>query len=235
MKLFAIADLHLSLGTDKPMDVFDGWDNYTQRLKENWDKVVGENDCVVLAGDISWAMKLEDTVADFTFIHQRPGKKLIIKGNHDYWWSTKNKMDKFLAAQGFTDIEIIHNNAYIFHDLAICGTRGWFYNGTSDQDIKIINREVGRLKASISSAKSQGKKPYVFLHYPPIYDNIACDDFINVLIDENISDCYYGHIHGSHALRRAYHGSYKGINMNLISGDYLSFAPKFITESGNSD
>ncbi len=228
MKLFAIADLHLSLGTDKPMDIFDGWNNYTQRLKENWDKLVSDDDFVVIAGDISWAMKLEDTVADFSFIHQRPGKKLFIKGNHDYWWGTKKKMDEFLAENAFSDISIIHNNAFVIDDIAVCGTRSWLHNSMADDDLKILNREVGRLKASILEAKKLSKKPYVFLHYPPIYDNFVCQQIVDVLKEEDIKDCYYGHIHGSHALRKAFHGEYMGVNMHLISGDYLSFAPKFI-------
>ncbi len=228
MKLFAIADLHLSLGTDKPMDIFDGWKNYTQRLKENWDKLVSDDDFVVIAGDISWAMKLEETVADFSFIHERPGKKLLIKGNHDYWWCTKKKMDEFLADNGFTDIFIIHNNAFVIGDIAVCGTRSWLHNSVSDEDLKILNREVGRLKTSILEAKKLGKKPYVFVHYPPIYDNYVCEEIVKVLKDEGIKDCYYGHIHGPHALKKAFHGEYLGINMRLISGDYLGFAPKLI-------
>lgn len=228
MSVFTIADLHLSLGTDKPMDVFRGWDNYVERLKTNWDKLIDEDDTIVIAGDISWAMKLEDTEKDFTFIHERPGKKLLIKGNHDYWWSTRNKINNFLSSKGFDDIEIIHNSAYITDSIAVCGTRGWMYNSESDDDKKIVNREVGRLRTSIEEAVSAGVKPVVFLHYPPVYDVFVCDEIIAVLNEYKISDCYFGHIHGSQAAKKAITGECYGVKMHLISCDYLNFCPMLV-------
>lgn len=230
MALYAIADLHLSLGTDKPMDVFKGWNNYTERLKENWDKLVTDEDTVVIAGDISWAMKLEDTEKDFTFIHERPGKKILLKGNHDYWWSTKSKINNFLKSKSFDDMEIIHNSAYILDDIGICGTRGWMYNSESEEDKKIVNREVGRLRTSINEAVSKGAKPVVFLHYPPIYDVFSCDEIMDVLKEYDIHDCYFGHIHGQQAARRAITGEYEGIKMHLISCDYLNFCPLLVAK-----
>ena len=134
MSLFVIADLHLSLSANKPMDVFHGWSDYVERLKTNWDNIVKPDDVVVIAGDISWAMKLEDTYEDFKFINERPGKKLFMKGNHDYWWTTKNKMVNYLKEKGFDTIEIVHNSAYIHEDIGVCGTRGWMYNSVSDED-----------------------------------------------------------------------------------------------------
>ena len=228
MSLFAIADLHLSFGCDKPMDVFDGWQNYTARLEKNWRAIVKEEDTVVIAGDISWAMKLDDTVKDFTFIQSLPGKKLIMKGNHDYWWSTKKKIDEFLSSQGFHTISIIHNNAVVVGEVAVCGTRGWLYNSQTDEDIKIVNREVGRLNASIDDAERQGAEPIVFLHYPPVYDGAECAEILNVLKKRGIRKCYFGHIHGSQAAKRAIMGDYDGIKMYLISCDYSNFTPVLV-------
>lgn len=152
MSLFVIADLHLSFGCNKPMDVFPGWKDYTQRLEQNWRSLVKESDTVVIAGDISWAMKLEETEQDFSFIHRLPGQKILMKGNHDYWWSTKSKIERFLQEKGFTSMKVLHNNAYIVEDVAVCGTRGWLYNSETEEDVKIVNREVGRLVASLNDA-----------------------------------------------------------------------------------
>ena len=228
MSLFAIADLHLSLSGEKPMDVFSGWENYTQRIQENWNKLVSDDDTVVIAGDISWSMKLEDCYADFDYIHKLKGKKLLLKGNHDYWWATKKKMDDYLFENGFDDIQIIHNNAKIVGDVAVCGTRGWMYNSETENDIKIMNREVGRLKASIEEAISLEKKPIVFLHYPPAYDNFVSQILLDVLHEYNIKNCYYGHIHGKLASKKIITGDFQGINMSLIACDYLKFTPLFV-------
>lgn len=228
MSLFAIADLHLSLGCDKPMDVFEGWEDYTVRLGKNWRAAVSDEDTVVIAGDISWAMKLEDTEKDFGFIQSLPGKKLIIKGNHDYWWSTKRKMDTYLSSCGFSTISIVHNNAVAVGSLAVCGTRGWLYNSETGEDIKIVNREVGRLNASIDDAVRQGANPVVFLHYPPVYDGFQCSEILDVLKNRAIKDCYFGHIHGSQAAKRAVVGEYEGIRMHLISCDHLNFTPVLV-------
>lgn len=228
MSLFAIADLHLSFGTDKKMDVFTGWSNYTQRLEKNWRSVVTDDDTVVIAGDVSWAMKLEDTKKDFEFINSLPGKKIIIKGNHDYWWSTKRKMENYLHENGFNTISILYNTAYSVDKFAICGTRGWFYDAESDDDKKVLNREIGRLNASIDVAAKLGGEIIAFLHYPPVYGCAECKEIIDTLILRNITRCYYGHVHGSEAIKRAYIGEYKGISFNLISCDYTNFIPVLI-------
>lgn len=225
MSLFVIADLHLSLNTDKPMDVFKGWDRYVERLEENWRNLVTSEDTVVLAGDLSWGMSLEDSLEDFRFLHSLPGKKIILKGNHDYWWSTRNKIDTFFAEKGFFDFSILHNCAYEVEDISIFGTRGWIYNAASAEDQKIVNRELGRLKASFEAAKKQGGRPVAFLHYPPVYDTMECKEILQFLLDNGIEDCYFGHIHGTQAAKKAPTGVYKGIRMHLISCDYVNFTP----------
>lgn len=225
MALFAIADLHLSLGTDKPMDVFPGWENYVERLGQNWRSTVGEKDTVVVAGDISWAMKLEESEQDMRFLDELPGRKLLVKGNHDYWWSTRKKVEAFLSSQGFDSIGLVFNSAVLTEGAAVCGTRGWLYGAESDEDKKIVNREAGRLNASIDAAEAAGGKPVVFLHYPPMYDGVECPEIMDILVSRGIEDCYFGHIHGSAAARRTPCGEYRGVRMHLISCDFLGFRP----------
>ncbi len=224
MAVYTIADLHLSFSTDKPMDVFKGWDNYTDRLYSNWQKLVTQNDTVVIAGDISWAMDIKDTLKDFDFINKLNGKKIFLKGNHDYWWTTKSKMEKFLAQNGFDTISILHNNYYVADGIALCGSRGWFYDAETDADMKVLRREVGRLRMSIEPAVKAGFDPIVFLHYPPVFNNMECMEILDVLREYNIRRCFYGHIHGDGA-KRAFIGEYEGISFRLISCDYLRFMP----------
>lgn len=228
MSLFAIADLHLSLGTDKPMDIFSGWNDYVTRLESNWRKLITDNDTVVIGGDISWAMKLEETYEDFKFINELPGKKIFVKGNHDYWWQTKKKIEDYLKSKNFSTISILFNNAYELDDYAVCGTRGWFYDAGDDADKKVINREAGRLRASIEAALKTGKEPVVFLHYPPVFQERECQEIMSVLLEYEIGKCYYGHLHGNGAFRYAVTGDYKGVEMHLISCDYLGFMPKLL-------
>lgn len=228
MALYAIADVHLSLGADKPMDVFPGWEDYTRRLQENWCRLVKPDDTVVIAGDISWAMRLEDTREDFAYLHALPGKKLLLKGNHDYWWTTRRKMERYLETEGFTDITFVHNSAVPVQGCAVCGTRGWLAGAMSEEDRKIVNREVGRLKTSLDEALRQDLSPLVFLHYPPIYDGARCQPILDLLREYEITDCYYGHIHGRQAARRAPMGEYEGIRMHLLSCDYVRFMPQRI-------
>jgi predicted phosphohydrolase len=228
MALFAIADLHLSLGEDKPMDIFHGWNDYVNRLKNNWLKIVTDDDTVMIAGDISWAMKLEETFTDFKWIDDLPGKKIFLKGNHDYWWGTKSKTDKFLSENNLNSISILFNNAYEVDEYALCGTRGWFLENYTPEDIRVLNREVGRLKTSIECAIKTGKKPVVFLHYPPYYNRIECKEIFDVLLEYNIEKCYYGHIHGAKNIRNAFEGNYKGVELKLISCDRLSFIPLLV-------
>ncbi len=228
MSLFAIADLHLSLGADKPMDVFSGWTDYVPRLKENWERLVTADDTVVIGGDISWAMRLEECYADFSFIHALPGQKILLKGNHDYWWQTKKKIDDYLAANGFDSMRVLFNNAYEVGDFAVCGTRGWYYDKEGEHDIKVINREIGRLKASYTAALATGKRPIVFLHYPPVYGDIECEEIMQALLELGVRTCYYGHLHGDRTHKNAVQGTYKGIDFHLISCDYMRFVPLLV-------
>ena len=219
MSLYAIADLHLSLGADKPMDIFGGWDNYVERLEENWRNTVKNDDTVVIAGDISWAMRLDQTYQDFSFIEALPGRKIFLKGNHDYWWSTRKKIEDYLRANSFKSISILFNSAEVVGEFAVCGTRGWSYDCSSQEDIKILNREVGRLTMSIEEAKKTGLEIVAFLHYPPVFSGYECTEILNVLQKYDIKKCYYGHLHGRQVARKAIIGTYKGIEFHMISSD----------------
>lgn len=234
MALFAIADLHLSLSSNKPMNVFDGWHNYVERLCDNWQANVSKDDTVVIPGDISWGMSLEEAADDFKFIDRLNGRKIILKGNHDYWWSTKAKADNFFAEQGITSIQILHNNCYEYDGIGICGTRGWINDGSEPADAKVIKREAMRLDRSISLACESGLKPVAFLHYPPVFGNETNYDILDVLLKYEITDCFYGHLH-SYACKKALNGRCYGINFRLISSDYLQFSPLNISEIVQTD
>ena len=224
MALYVLGDTHLSLGASKPMDVFPGWNGYVERLERNWRKLIKPEDTVVLAGDISWAMRLNDTRRDFAFLQELPGQKLIMKGNHDYWWTTANKMNAYLKAEGFDTLHILHNNHYAFQQYGICGTRGWVSINGETADAKVLAREVQRLEVSIQSALKEQLTPIVFLHYPPIYGNSYNYEILEVLHRYAITECYYGHIHGK-AHQYAFEGVYEETKMHLISGDYIQFKP----------
>lgn len=224
MALFAIADLHLSFGTDKPMNIFRGWQNYERRIEEAWTRLVTPEDTVVIAGDVSWATDFEQLRADFEFLQRLPGQKRIVKGNHDYWWSTRAKMDRFCAENGFHSISFIHNSAEICGQTAICGTRGWFYDLKECDDKKVLLREAGRLETSIAAAEQTGLEPVVFLHYPPVYGDYRCGEMMDVLLRHRVRRCYYGHLHAqSHA--SAVQGETEGILFTNIAADWLRFTP----------
>lgn len=225
MSLYAIADTHLSFGTDKPMDSFEGWQDYTSRLEKNWNKLVEEDDDVVIAGDISWAMDFSQLKADFDFLESLNGNKIILKGNHDYWWNTMAKLNKFLADNNYKTIRFLFNNSFELGNASICGTRGWMMGCENEEDIKILNREVGRLRRSLESAGCPEK--IVFLHYPLVSDISRCDEIINVLKEFGIKKCYYGHLHGD-AAKYAVSGVVDGIDYKLISCDKLKFTPCLI-------
>lgn len=227
MSIFAIGDTHLSFSTNKPMNVFKGWDNYVTRLEQNWRAVVTDSDTVVVMGDISWAMHLEETTADFQFLDALPGQKILMKGNHDYWWNTRRKMEAFFEEKGFSSLHILHNNAYRVGDFAICGTRGWFFDAQEPDADKVILREVQRLRTSIEAGKALGGEPIVFLHYPPITTAQACEPFLQVLEEEQIRCCYYAHLHGGSAYM-SFNGINHGVKFELLSADYLKFCPKLI-------
>lgn len=224
MSLFAIADTHLSLASDKPMDIFGGWENYVERLTDNWNALVKNDDTVVIAGDISWAMNLEQTKTDFSYLNNLPGRKIIMKGNHDYWWTTMTKMNNFLSEQNFNTLEILHNNCCQYEEYGICGTRGWINEPNVEFDAKVLAREAQRLETSIKAALAKELKPIVFLHYPPIYAGSCNYDILDVLYKYKIRDCYYGHLHGK-SCDYAINGERDGINFRLISCDFLQFKP----------
>lgn len=227
MALYAIGDLHLSLGTNKPMDVFGPkWANYVERIQENFSKL-NDDDVIVIAGDISWGMSLEQSLPDFQFIDALPGRKILLKGNHDYWWGTASKMKKFFAEHDITTLDILYNNAFFYGGHAICGTRGWFYEEASGEahDRKIMLREVGRLETSLKAAGDRTK--LVFLHYPPKYLGYECPEILDLLDAYHVPLCCYGHIH-SRGCRSAFQGMYHDTEFRLLSADYISFCPRRI-------
>lgn len=224
MALYVIGDLHLCLGAPKPMDIFGGaWTGYMNKLKEGFSDIQS-CDTTVLLGDLSWALSLDEAKKDFAWISNIPGKKIIIKGNHDYWWSTAAKFNKFCSDNAFSNISILNNNCYQYEDYAICGTRGWFFeeDRSAAHDEKIFKRELLRLEASLISAGTTQK--IVCLHYPPRYKGYECREILDLLEKYNVRQCFYGHLHGaSHGL--ALEGLWNGINYKLVSADKLNFKP----------
>ena len=228
MALYAIGDLHLSLTVNKPMDIFGpGWTDHVQRLENAFSKL-NDEDTIVLCGDTSWGIDFEESLEDFRFIDNLPGKKLILKGNHDYWWNTASKMKKFFLENELTSLEILHNNSFVYGDYAICGTRGWFYEEErSGHNVKVLNREIGRLEASLKTA---GDRPILaFLHYPPLYSGYRCPEVIAKLEEYGVERCYYGHLHGP-THKRAIEGALGGVEYHLVAADYLGFVPKKVLE-----
>jgi hypothetical protein len=225
MSLFAIADTHLSFGTNKPMDSFIGWKDYVSRIEKNWNNIVNDDDTVVIAGDVSWAMNFDELIADFDFINKLNGQKIISKGNHDFWWNTASKLNKFIDEHNFNTIKILFNNSYTVGDISVCGSRGWMFESEEEHDEKILNREVNRLKLSLDSAQCDEK--IVFLHYPPITTDSKCDEILDLLKQYGIKKCYYGHLHGV-AAKFAIDDTIDSIDFRLISCDRLGFTPKLI-------
>lgn len=227
MALYAIGDLHLCLGAPKPMDIFGGnWEGYMEKLKVGL-SVIKPEDTTILLGDLSWALDLQHAKEDFAWINEIPGKKIILKGNHDYWWSTATKFYQFCSENGFSQQFILNNNHYTYGDWAICGTRGWFFeeSRSGEHDEKVFKRELIRLEASLQSAKDMPKM--VFLHYPPKYKGYECPEIINLLEKYQVSKCFYGHLHGpSHGL--AVEGLHGGVEYKLVSADRLNFHPHLI-------
>ena len=224
MALYAIGDLHLCLGSPKPMDIFGGaWVGYMQKLLDGI-SVIQPEATTILLGDLSWALDMESAKDDFAWINQIPGRKIILKGNHDYWWSTATKFYKFCKDNQFSDQYILNNNHYEYDGWAICGTRGWFFEEerSGSHDEKVFNRELIRLEASLQSAGDLPKM--VFLHYPPRYKGYECPEILDLLKRYGVRKCYYGHLHGaSHGL--AIEGLWDGIEFKLVAADRLNFQP----------
>ena len=227
MALYAIGDLHLCLGAPKPMDIFGGeWVGYMDKLREGM-SAIGPNDTTVLLGDLSWALGLSEATADFAWINEIPGRKIILKGNHDYWWSTAAKFDRFCQENGFHDQFILNNNYYEYDGWAICGTRGWFFEEerSGEHDKKVFQRELIRLETSLKAAGNLPKM--VFLHYPPRYKGYICQEILELLKQYQVRRCFYGHLHGaSHGL--AVEGLWDGVDFRLVSADKLNFKPYIV-------
>ncbi len=240
MSIYVMGDLHLSTNqaTDKSMEVFGRrWQGYMDKIKKNWSAVVTEADTVVIPGDISWAMKLDEALDDLRFIDALPGQKLIGKGNHDFWWTTNQKMTRFFEDNNLRSIRILNNNAYRVEDSILCGTRGWFLEEKQQVAVgevdyaKIVNREVIRLRLSLDEAKRIHRETLettgedlpiaVFLHFPPVWLDFVCREFVDVLHEYDIRECYFGHIHGMYNVPRTF--DFEGIEFTLASSDFLNF------------
>lgn len=231
MSLYVIGDLHLPFGINKPMDIFgDGWQDYTQKIKEDWNKKVKKEDTVIIAGDFSWATYLEETYKDFEYLCALPGNKIMLKGNHDYWWTTVTSMKKYLEDNNFSNIDFLYNNSFLIEDKIIVGTRGWALLDTENSN-KMVKREAARLELSLKSAiENYGKEKEIIciMHYPPVIASYMKDEknynseFLEVMKKYNVKKCYYGHLHGA-SHKDAVEGIVEGIELKLISGDYLKF------------
>ena len=239
MAIYTIADLHLSINdqTNKSMEVFGSrWNGYVEKLEQHWKNTIQENDTVIIPGDISWAMTLDEARNDFAFLNSLPGTKIIGKGNHDFWWATQAKIDAFFAENHFDTIRCLHNNAYLAEGLLICGSRGWYNypdinsipSGTDYE--KIVRREAMRLEASLAYAEqsfpeSQAEK-LVFLHFPPIFQGFRCEDILAVMKTHGVKRCFYGHIHGPNNFPQTF--SDDGITFSLIAADQMEFIPRHV-------
>ena len=229
MAIYTIGDLHLSFHENKPMSIFgENWEGHEEKIKNDWTKKVQENDLVVIPGDFSWSTYLKDTVQDFDYLNKLPGKKLLLKGNHDYWWTTVTSMRNFVQENYFENIDFLYNNSYEYENYIICGTRGW--SSTEDgEDKKLLKREALRLELSLQDGiKNYGKekKILVFMHYPPINNSNLIqnetNDFIRIMQKYNVKRCYYGHLH-SNSIQEAVEGKHFGIDFKLVSADGVDF------------
>ena len=233
MSVYVISDLHLSTNADKSMEVFGPrWQNYTERLERNWRALIEPDDHVIVPGDISWGLSLEDAIPDLQFLDSLPGQKIIGKGNHDFWWQTLTKINKAFDAYGIKSIKILYNNSMVVENMIVCGTRGWYngdksvaLNDTDNQ--KIVNREAIRLRLSLQSAvklqEENGFPIVVFLHFPPVWGGFICREIMDVLHEFEIKRCFFGHIHGNYEAARDF--SFEDMSFTLVSSDYLGFTP----------
>ena len=247
MAVYTIGDLHLSFHENKPMDIFgENWKGHEEKIKKDWIEKVTEKDLVIIPGDFSWSTYLKDTYEDFSYLHSLPGKKLLLKGNHDYWWTTLKSMREFVKENGFDDVDFLYNTAYEFENYIFAGTRGWSQSQEEDNE-KMIQREQLRLELSLKEASkllnkdclgeergANAKEIIVFMHYPPItnsqiqectkMDKEICEvnTFVKLMKEYNTKRCYYGHLHGI-SIKEAIEGEYDGIEFKLVSADGLDF------------
>ena len=236
MSLFVMADLHLSSDGSKTMEIFGPrWRDYMNKIRQNWSAVVQDEDTVIIPGDISWALKLEDAREDLLFLESLPGQKLIGKGNHDFWWSTASKMTAMWEQNKISSIRMLYNNAYLLEDCIVCGTRGWFVEENQQHTVgsvdytRIVNREVIRLRLSLDAAvklrEEDGRNLpiLVFLHFPPVWNGFVCREIVDVLHEYGIKSCYFGHIHGAYYAPRT--TVFEEIELTICSADALNFCP----------
>ena len=237
MSVWVIADLHLSFGKDvpKPMDRFGSrWENHAEKIARRWNAVVRPGDTVVMPGDFSWADTLSEAEADFRFLDALPGKKLLGKGNHDYWWTGVTKMKAFLAERGFSTVDFLYNNAHAAEGLALAGARGWFLEERQQTAIeadygKLVRREAERLNLSLAAAEELRRKegiaepPLVFLHFPPVWGDFRLDELVDLMRAHGVTRCWYGHIHGQYSQPPSF--EWKGITFANAAADYLNFTP----------
>ena len=226
MSIYVIGDLHLSFANPKPMDIFgENWKNHEEKIKNDWKDKVKENDTVIILGDFSWAMELENMYEDFKYLSSLPGRKILLKGNHDYWWTSLKKLNEYLKENNFKNIEFMQNNSFEIEGKIIAGTRGWSFEDT-EEDKKILYRELLRLELSIQDGiKKFGKDKEIIvcMHYPPVTKQILKNSkFIEVMKKYNVKKCFYGHLHGE-ALKEAVNGEIDGIKLTLASSDGLDF------------
>ena len=240
MSLFTIADLHLSTldSTNKSMEVFGRrWDSYIERIKKNWQRLITDSDTVVIPGDISWALSLEEATSDLKFLDSLPGKKILGKGNHDFWWCTMKKHAEHFEKHGISTISFLFNNAHETEEFIIAGTRGWFYDERASHNLpnktdfaKLTAREELRLESSLKAARAlrdaTGKEIIVFMHFPPAFGGEVCEGLISILKKYGVKRVYYGHIHGNYTVPSKF--EHDGIELNLVSADYLAFVPKIV-------
>ena len=236
MSIYVMADLHLSTTTNKPMGIFGSrWCDHMEKIKKNWSAIISDDDTVIVPGDISWAIDYKEAVDDFSFIDSLPGKKLLGKGNHDYWWGTMAKNRAFVRENGFETIDFLYNNAYKVENYILCGTRGWYVDEKLQNEAnepeyqKIVLREAQRLKMSLEEAvklRENDEQILVFFHFPPVFKSFVCNELLDILTEYGIKNCYFGHIHGTYNVPKTF--EYNGISFTLISSDFLSFVPMIV-------
>lgn len=236
MSIYIIGDLHLSFKEPKPMSIFGAnWERHAKKIEKDWSERVKPKDTVIIAGDFSWATYLEETYLDFSYLNKLPGNKILLKGNHDYWWTTLTSMKNYLKDNNIANIDFLYNNSFEIENRIIVGTRGWALLDLENSK-KMIKRESLRLELSIKNAIEQygeNKEIICIMHYPPISNSCMKNEytyeseFLNIMKKYNIKKCYYGHLHGS-SHKDAIEGKVKGINFELISADYLDFKLKLI-------
>ena len=231
MALFTLSDTHLSLTVDKPMNIFGSrWTDHQEKLELAWNALVKEDDTVIVGGDVSWGIDLEQASEDLLFLSKLNGKKILVKGNHDLWWNSLTKIANTFEELGIDNIELLQNNHFVRDGFVICGTRGWYVdpsNSPKDTDFqKLIKRECHRLELSLASSADAIGERIVFFHFPPVFQSFICRELVDVLHKYEIKRVFYGHLHGLYKIPREF--EFEGITFTLVSADFLNFVPFLI-------